>query len=198
MVEYLENKKGHVRLAKQDDIPRLRTIYDYYVRKTVVSFEYNTPNVEEFRRRFNNFSKACPYLIYCEGDEILGYAYAHPAFEREAYSWCAESTIYVDKDSRGRGIGQRLYRPLLKLLKYQGYRVVYAVVSAKNKESCSFHEKLGFQLTALFKNAGYKFNHWLDVCWYEFHLIEVTNGIGKPIAFTKLPQKKIEKGLRFF
>jgi hypothetical protein len=34
------------------------------------------------------------------GERIVGYALAHRAFERAAYSWCAETAVYVDRDWR--------------------------------------------------------------------------------------------------
>lgn len=178
---------GYIRLATQDDVPALQDIYAYYVDNTVVSFEYEAPNEEEFRRRFLYFSSLCPYLVYCENGKIMGYAYAHPAFERAAYAWCAESTVYVARESKGRGIGRALYRALTKMLAFQGYRIVYAVIVAENEESCAFHRKNGFQLRAMFKNAGFKFNRWLDVAWYELILGDFSTEIQRPIPFTDVP-----------
>ena len=40
-----------IRTAKKEDAERLLEIYDYYVRNTAVSFEYETPSLEEFTGR---------------------------------------------------------------------------------------------------------------------------------------------------
>ena len=40
-----------VRSAALSDAPRLLEIYDYYVKNTAVSFEYETPSPAEFEGR---------------------------------------------------------------------------------------------------------------------------------------------------
>lgn len=39
-----------VRDAIMEDAERILEIYDYYVKNTVITFEYNTPSLEEFRK----------------------------------------------------------------------------------------------------------------------------------------------------
>ena len=190
-----DNKlQGRVRLATPDDARRLCSIYSHYVERTTASFEYISPSVDEFERRMRAFSEKCPYLVFCEGKEILGYAYAHPAFERAAYAWCAETTIYLDRRAKGRGIGRVLYRALIDLLSLQGYKILYAVVVAENVESCVFHQKNGFRPFATFAKTGYKLGRWLDVVWYERVLGEFQNGaVAPPLSFVELPTDEINR-----
>lgn len=101
------------------------------------------------------------------GERIVGYALAHRAFERAAYSWTAETAVYVDRDWRRRGIGEALYSALIEILEAQGVRTLYAVVVAENKASVEFHKRAGYREFATFKNAGWKFERWLDVVWLE-------------------------------
>ena len=101
------------------------------------------------------------------GERIVGYALAHRAFERAAYSWVAETAVYVDRDWRRRGIGEALYSALIEMLEAQGFRTLYAVVVAENKASVEFHKRAGYREFATFKNAGWKFDRWLDVVWLE-------------------------------
>ena len=37
-----------IRDAKISDVKRLLEIYDYYVQNTAITFEYDTPSVDEF------------------------------------------------------------------------------------------------------------------------------------------------------
>ena len=39
-----------VRDAIMEDAERILEIYDYYVKNTAITFEYNTPSLEEFRK----------------------------------------------------------------------------------------------------------------------------------------------------
>ena len=101
------------------------------------------------------------------GERIVGYALAHRAFERAAYSWVAETAVYVDRDWRRLGIGEALYSALIEILTAQGLRSLYAVVVAENKASVEFHKRAGYREFATFKNSGWKFGRWLDVVWLE-------------------------------
>ena len=84
------------RIAAPDDAPALVNIYAPYVEQTAISFEYDVPSVDEFRRRMADVSQKYPYLVAeDENGQLLGYAYTHTFIAREAYDHCAESTIYL-------------------------------------------------------------------------------------------------------
>ena len=44
------------RIAAPDDAPALVNIYAPYVEQTAISFEYDVPSVDEFRRRMADVS----------------------------------------------------------------------------------------------------------------------------------------------
>ena len=159
--------QGGIRPVSLDDASVLQSIYAGYVENTVVSFETVAPTVEEFRERIRTISRDFPYLVYEKDGRVLGYAYAHKCFERKAYDWDAETTVYLDQSERGRGIGRALYGALIDLLKLLGYRNLYAIIVSENVESCLFHERNGFKLFSVFHKTGWKSGRWLDVSWYE-------------------------------
>ena len=41
----------NIRVAKPEDAEELLNIYKYYVENTTITFEYDTPSVEEFKNR---------------------------------------------------------------------------------------------------------------------------------------------------
>jgi len=98
-----------IRLATEQDASEILAIYAPYVTGTAITFEYEVPSLEEFTRRIQRTLLRYPYLVACSGDSIVGYAYVSPFHERPAYSWAAETSIYVSMESRGRGIGHTLY-----------------------------------------------------------------------------------------
>lgn len=104
------------RLATLDDAPALLSIYAPYVEKTAISFEYDVPSLDEFRRRIVDISRKYPYLVAeDENGQLLGYAYTHTFIARKAYDHCAESTIYLALDARKHGLGKRFYRAIEEL-----------------------------------------------------------------------------------
>ena len=66
--------------------------------------------------------------------EIRGYAYANTFRSRKAYSWTAESSIYVHQDYRGKGIGKQLLIELESRLAKQNVLNLYAVIASTDKE----------------------------------------------------------------
>lgn len=90
----------NLRFARQEDVPGLLAIYEYYI-PTNVTFEYVLPSKEEFSRRVASTSAIYPYLAAVEGERLLGYAYAHQIAERAAYHWGAELSIYLSPPRRG-------------------------------------------------------------------------------------------------
>lgn len=86
------------------------------------------------------------------------------------YDWNAELSVYVSKDAAGMGLGAKLYRALLDLLRKQGVRTAYGVVTMPNDASAALHRKLGFQLLGTYHNTGYKNGRWRDVVWFEKHI----------------------------
>lgn len=159
-----------IRLAKESDIPAILEIYGPYVLETAYSFEYSVPTREEFTARFRHHTHYCPWLVWEEDGKVLGYAYGAPAFERAAYRWCGEVSVYLAPQARGRGIGKGLYAALEKLMRHQGYRMLYAIVTSENTGSIAFHEALGYRVRAVFPDCGYKFGRWVGTVWLEKRL----------------------------
>ena len=156
-----------IRIANIKDVPEMLAIYAPYVENTTVSFEYEPPTLEEFTRRFTTFTQQFPWLVWEEDGKILGYAYASAPFTRAAFSWCAEPTVYLRPEARGRNIAASLYTVLEEILFRQGYQALYALVCGENTQSRRFHEKQGYHITAEFPGIGFKMGRWLSLIWYE-------------------------------
>ena len=156
-----------IRMATEADIPAILDIYGPYVLNTAISFEYTVPTLEEFTQRFRSISDRFPWLVWEEEGKILGYAYGSLPFGRAAYRWVAASSIYLAPDARGKGIGTKLYGALEKILKAQGYRKTYAIITSDNPGSLRFHEKSGFRFVAGLPECGIKFGKLYDVVWME-------------------------------
>ena len=104
-----------IRTACPEDAEALLEIYAPYVRETAVTFEYEVPSPEEFRGRIEHVLSRYPYLAAEEDGRIVGYAYLSAFHPRAAYGWCAEPSVYVEMERRGRGIGRRLYEELERI-----------------------------------------------------------------------------------
>lgn len=172
-----------IRLATQKDLPRILEIYGPYILETPYSFEYTVPTLSEFTQRFSRITQQYPWLVWEENGQVLGYAYGSAPFERAAYAWCAEASIYLCPQAQGRGIGKALYRALETLLTMQGYQKLYVLIEGTNAVSLAFHQALGYQQFAVFSDCGYKLGGWHSIVWMEKPLNSVNAPASPPISF---------------
>ena len=163
-----------LRFATIADAPVLADIYAPYVRNTAISFEYEPPTYEVFADRIGSVLETFPYLAAVRGEEILGYAYAHPYGVRKAYSHSVELSVYIRRDCRGLGIGRMLYDAMEVLLKAQNVTNLYVLVAGVDKEddylthdSQKFHLAMGYAYVGKLHKAGYKFGRWYDMITME-------------------------------
>ena len=168
-----------IRIATEADVPQMLAIYAPYVLNTTYTFEYDVPTQEEFLRRFRNLTQQFPWLVWEEDGKILGYAYGSAPFERAAYRWCAEDSIYLLPEAQGKGIGKRLCLALEKVLFYQGYLRIYALITAENEVSVTFHKKLGYVFRGEMPCAGIKFGRRIGVIWMD----KATDFVDIPSSF---------------
>ncbi|MCK9169649.1 MAG: GNAT family N-acetyltransferase [Treponema sp.] len=158
------------------DAPQLLEIYAPYVLNTAVSFEYDVPSEEEFRSRISNTLTSYPYIaaVHSSG-RIDGYTYASAFKARKAYAHCAELSVYLRKECRGKGLGTELYKLMEEKLKKQGILNLYACIAVSPRAadkyltnvSPLFHSHCGFKTIGKFSRCGYKFGLWYDMIWME-------------------------------
>ena len=52
-----------IRTVRLDDVEELLRIYSYYVENTAITFEYDVPTVDEFKKKNRNNNRKIP--IFC-------------------------------------------------------------------------------------------------------------------------------------
>lgn len=177
-----------IRPATEDDVAAMLAIYAPYVRSSTATFEYEVPTFAQFLTRFRTLRDQFPWLVWEQAGEILGYAYASAPFERAAYRWCAEDSVYLHPDARGQGIGGKLLNALEKLLTMQGYCRIYAIITAENQPSLDFHRAKGYRVVGQFPDCGFKFGRWLGVVWMDkvLKVVELPNQF--PVSWMSIIQ----------
>ena len=179
-----------IRIATLEDIPSILEIYAPYVEHSTATFEYDVPCTKEFTQRFLKYTARFPWLVWEEKGMILGYAYASAPFERAAYRWCTEDSVYLLPEAQGKGIGTKLCLALEKILFRLGYQRIYALITAENQPSIAFHRKLGYTLRGDFPDAGIKFGRKIGVIWMDKAANFVDIPISSPIDWRDAMQDK--------
>jgi L-amino acid N-acyltransferase YncA len=166
---------GAVRAAREADAEAIAAIYAPYVRETAISFEEVPPSPAEIAARLTSIRDTYPYLVFDDGDGVVGYAYGSVHRAKPAYRWSVETTLFVARGAHRRGIGRALYTELLDLLTRQGFHAAFAGIVPPNEASVRLHETMGFVYIGTFAEIGYKHGELRDLGWWRRTLKE-----GKP------------------
>lgn len=160
-----------IRPAAIADAQSIADIYNPYVLNSVASFEEAAVSTGQMEERLRNVSTCdLPWLIAEQHGEVLGFAYAAPWKSRSAYRFTAEITIYLKESAVGQKLGSQLYEALFALLKTKGIHVVLACIALPNPASVALHEKMDMRKTADFSETGFKFDHWVDIGYWQRNL----------------------------
>lgn len=159
-----------IREVQIEDAPTLLEIYNYYVKNTIVTFDLNELSLDEFILKMKDGMNHYPWFLIEFENKIIGYANASQWRKKPAYNGSVESTIYIHPKYHRMGFGAKLYKHLIQELTKRKFHMVVGGISLPNMGSVELHERLGFVKVGQFREAGYKFNKWIDVGFWELVL----------------------------
>jgi phosphinothricin acetyltransferase len=156
-----------VRDASTRDAPACAAIYAPYVRDTAITFETDPPDPAELAARISAARRTHAWLVLCDGDQVVGYAYGGEYKSRAAYRWSCEVSVYLARGRRRTGGGRALYAALLPRLAQRGFRTAVAGMTLPNDASVGLHHALGFEPVGTYRRIGWKHGRWHDVAWMQ-------------------------------
>ena len=158
-----------IRIARQDDLPRLTEIYNYEVRTGVATLDLEEKTLDERQAwlEVHNTENHPLYVSECDG-VVSGYVSLSSYREKEAYCSTVELSIYIAPEYRGMGIASALMDFILDLArKDPRTHNVVSVITAGNAASVHLHEKFGFTYCGTIPQVGTKFGRCLDIVNYS-------------------------------
>jgi L-amino acid N-acyltransferase len=102
-----------------------------------------------------------------DANVLLGFGSFGPFRAWPAYKYTVEHSLYVERSHRGQGIGQLLLAELVAAATRRDYHTLIGGIDADNAASIALHQRLGFEQCAHIREAGFKFNRWLDLRFYQ-------------------------------
>jgi len=111
--------------------------------------------------------QACRLVVEID-NKIQGWAALSPVSGRCVYGGVAEVSIYIGKESRGKGIGKHLFHSLIAQSEAAGYWTLQSGIFPENLASIQLHEKVGFRFLGKRERVGKtKDGIWKDNLLFE-------------------------------
>ncbi|SDM50756.1 phosphinothricin acetyltransferase [Fictibacillus solisalsi] len=160
-----------IREATSNDLKDILAIYNDAILNTTAVYAYQPQTLENRQiwyqqKRDENY----PILVYEQDNKVVGFATFGPFRAWPAYKYSIEHSMYVDKEHRKKGIGTSLLKELIAIARQREYITLIAGIDAANEKSIAIHKNFGFVHAGTIKKAGFKFNRWLDLAFYQLEL----------------------------
>jgi L-amino acid N-acyltransferase len=159
-----------IRPAHVDDCAAINDIYNHYVLGDTCTYQTEPDTLADRQAWLARHGGQHPVLVALEGDEVVAWGALSPFRPRAAYRFSVEDSVYVRHDRLRRGLGRALLRALIAEARALGHHTVIALISADKTGSVTLHEELGFMPAGHVRQAGYKFEQWLDVAFMQLML----------------------------
>lgn len=153
-----------IRPAALDDAEAIAAIYNLEVVETTATFDLEPRSIATQREWLQARTGAHVVLVaVADSDGLVGFASLSPYKDRPAYSTTVESSVYVRRDARGRGIAKALMQELIATARSHGFHAMIARIADSQESSLALHRALDFRLVGTEREVGRKFGRWLDV-----------------------------------
>ena len=160
-----------IREAITEDLQDILAIYNDAIVNSTAVYTYQTQTIEDRRNWFQQKKEeGFPVLVYELDNKVVGFATFGPFRAWPAYKYSIEHSIYVDKNYRKKGIGTALLKELIAVANEREYMTLIAGIDADNEKSIAMHKNFGFEFVGTIQKAGYKFNRWLNLSFYQLEL----------------------------
>jgi phosphinothricin acetyltransferase len=152
-----------IRTLTADDWDPVRSVYLDGLATGQATFETQAPSWTEW----NHAHLSIPRLVATSEDRVLGWAALSPVSSRAVYAGVAEVSVYVDKDSRGKGIGKALFGALIAESEKNGIWTLQASIFPENVASIALHKAWDFCVVGRRERIGKRNGVWRDTILFE-------------------------------
>ena len=147
-------------------------IFNEAILNSTALYDYKPRTLENMATWFDLKTKGnFPVIgLVTEAGELMGFS-SYGIFRGFAgYKYTVEHSVYVASKFRGQGVGKRLLHEVISVAQQQDYHVLIGVIDSANASSIALHKRFGFTHAGTIRQAGFKFNRWLDIDFYQLIL----------------------------
>lgn len=158
----------NIRKVEAKDLSEILNIYNQGIEDRVATLEVKLKNQEDIDSWFLQHQNRYVGLVAeDEKTNIIGWSAINPYNSREVYKGVGEVSIYIHRDFRGQGVGQKLLKQLeIEALNHDFYKLVLFTLPS-NDLGQGLYNKLQYRQVGIFKNQGILDGKFVDVMAME-------------------------------
>ena len=141
------------RLGQEKDIQTLLEIYNDAVMNSTATFDLQPQTLDQRSAWFPEHTGDHPLVAVEESGLVVGYATLSTFRDKPAYSKTAESSVYVRRSHRGKGVGRAAMNMTISKARELGYHTIVAGIVPPNEASVRLHTSLGFERVGDFRGG---------------------------------------------
>lgn len=152
------------RFATPNDASAIARIYNDGIADRVATFETRPRSVADVEAWFGD---PHPVVVVEDGGEVLAFASTSTYRPRQCYAGIAEFSVYVARESRGRGAGRVAMEALIDAARTAGLWKLVSRVIVENTASRALLRSVGFREVGTYEKHGKLDGVWRDVVIVE-------------------------------
>ena len=157
-----------LRKASAEDLNEILEIYNQGIEDGLATFEEDLKDKDYMENWFAAHQGRYPVFVAVnEEGKITGWASINPYNTRAAYYGVGELSIYIHREFRGKGIGQKLLQVLEDEARLQEFYKIVLFTFPINNLGQGLYRKLNYREVGLFKNQGRLKGKFVDVMLME-------------------------------
>lgn len=146
--------------ADWDDIHR---IYDMGIATRNATFETEVPTAAILDAKWIHGQR----WVIAQEDAVAGWAAMTPVSARDCYRGVAETSIYIDTELAGQGLGKQLLAHQIEAALGGGFWTLQTSIFPENEASLAIHRKAGFREVGRRERIAQLDGTWRDTILLE-------------------------------
>lgn len=152
------------------DLGAVNAVYNHYVLHSTCTYQLEPETHAARAAWFGGHGPAHPLLVAERDGAVVGWASLSPYNARGGYARTVEDSVYVAADCQRQGIGSVLLAEVVARARADRHHVIIAGIDAEQTGSVALHARFGFVHAGRLREAGRKFDRWLDVIYMQLQL----------------------------
>lgn len=162
-----------VRRASFEDVPAITRIYNQGIEEGA-TFETELRSEQERYQWLENHRDRYLAVVAVRQGQVIGWACLNPFSSHSAYQWVADLSVYIERCSRGTGVGIALMRELERRAQTLGFHKL-VLTTFPELAAVTFYKKLNYRQVGIYREQGQLHGRWQDTVLMEKLLVEGYN-----------------------